>query len=70
MMATSTLLFATGSSADSRAHLFAIDRKTGRRVGAVPTPAMGQYGLMTCMHQGKQYVVLPVQGGYTALALP
>jgi quinoprotein glucose dehydrogenase len=70
MLATSTLLFATGSTADSRPHLFGIDKKTGKRVGAVATPAMGQYGLMTYMHQGKQYVVLPVDGGYTALALP
>jgi quinoprotein glucose dehydrogenase len=70
MLATSTLLMATGSSADNRAHLFAIDKKTGKRVGAVATPEMGGYGLMTYMHQGKQYVVLPVNGGYTALALP
>ncbi len=70
MMATSTLLFATGSSADSKPHLFAIDKKTGKRVGAVTTPEMGGYGLMTYMHQGKQYVVLPVDGGYTAMALP
>jgi hypothetical protein len=39
-------------------------------VGQVPTPAMGQYGLMTYLHQGKQYIVLPKNGGYTALALP
>ena len=70
MMATSTLLFATGSSADSKPMLFGIDKKTGKRVGAVATPEMGGYGLMTYMHQGKQYVMLPVQGGYTALALP
>jgi quinoprotein glucose dehydrogenase len=70
MMATPTLLFATGSTADSKPHLFAIDKKTGRRVGAVATPAMGQYGLMTYMHDKKQYVILPVNGGYTALALP
>jgi quinoprotein glucose dehydrogenase len=69
-MATPTLLFATGSSADSRPHLFGIDKKTGRRVGAVQTPDMGGYGLMTYMHQGKQYVILPVNGGYTAMALP
>jgi quinoprotein glucose dehydrogenase len=70
MMATSTLLFATGSSDDGKAQLFAIDKRTGKRVGAVATPAMGQYGLMTYMHAGKQYVVLPVEGGYTALTLP
>ena len=65
-----TLLLATGQTADNRPHLFAIDKKTGKRVGAVPTPRLGQYGLMTYMHQGKQYVVMPIQGGYTTLALP
>ena len=52
MLATPTLLFATGSSADNRARLFGIDKKTGKRVGDVATPAMGQYGLMTYLHQG------------------
>ena len=70
MMATSTLLFATGATADNRPHLFAIDKKTGKRVAQVPTPRMGQYGLMTYLHQGKQYVILPSNGGYTAMALP
>jgi glucose dehydrogenase len=70
MMATSSLLFATGTTADDRPHLFAIDKKTGKRVGQVPTQRIGQYGLMTYMHQGKQYVVLPRNGGYTTLALP
>ncbi len=70
MMATPTLLFATGATADSEPHLFGIDKTTGKRVGAVATPALGLYGLMTYMHQGKQYLVLPVTGGYTALALP
>ena len=70
LAATSTLLLATGQTADNRPHLFAIDKKTGKRVGAVPTPRLGQYGLMTYMHQGKQYVVMPIQGGYTTLALP
>jgi quinoprotein glucose dehydrogenase len=70
LMTTPTLLFATGQTDDNRPHLFGIDKKTGKRVGSVPTPAMGQYGLMTYLHQGKQYVVLPVDGGYTAMALP
>jgi glucose dehydrogenase len=70
MMTTSTLLFATGQTADGQPHLFAIDKKTGKRVGAVPTPRLGTYGLMTYLHQGKQYIVQPQNGGYTALALP
>jgi quinoprotein glucose dehydrogenase len=70
MMATPTLLFASGQTADNRPHLFAIDKRTGKRVGQVATPRLGQYGLMTYLHEGKQYVILPVNGGYTALALP
>jgi hypothetical protein len=70
MAATSTLLFATGQTADNKPHLFGIDKKTGKRVGAVETPRVGGYGLMTYLHQGKQYVVIPVSGGYTAMALP
>jgi hypothetical protein len=31
---------------------------------------MGTYGLMTYLHQGKQYIVVPMNGGYTAMALP
>ncbi|MCI0436337.1 MAG: PQQ-binding-like beta-propeller repeat protein [Gemmatimonadetes bacterium] len=70
MLVTSTLLMATGATSDNAPHLFAIDKKTGTRIGKVRTPAMGQYGIMTYMHQGRQYVVLPVGGGYVALALP
>jgi len=70
MLATPTLLFATGLTRDNQPHLFAIDKKTGRRVGKVPTPLRGEYGIMTYMHGGKQYIVLSVQGGYIALALP
>ena len=47
-----------GQTADNRPHLFGIDKKTGKRVGAVATPRARQYGLMTYLHQGKQYIVL------------
>ena len=70
MMATATLLFATGQTSENQPALFAIDKKTGRRVARIITPALGEYGIMTYMHAGKQYIVLPVDGGYTALALP
>ena len=70
MMATSTLLFATGVTADDRQALFGIDKKSGKRLGSVQIPRPGQYGLMTYLHQGKQYVVVPRTGGYTVLALP
>ena len=70
LAATSSLLFTAAQAADNRPMLFAVDKKTGKRVGAVATPRLGQYGLMTYVHQGKQYIVLPVNGGYTAMTLP
>ena len=70
LAATSTLLLATGQTADNKPNLFGIDKKTGKRVGSVNTPRLGQYGLMTYMHQGKQYIVIPMSGGYTTMALP
>ena len=38
LAASPTLLFATGQTADNRNNLFAIDKKTGKRVGAVDPP--------------------------------
>ena len=70
MAATSTLLLATGQTADNQPKLFAIDKKTGKRVGEVGTPRLGTYGLMTYLHQGKQYIVVPMNGGYASYALP
>ena len=57
-------------TADNKPNLFAIDKKTGKRVAAIPTPRLGGYGLMTYVHGGKQYIVMPVTGGYQSLALP
>jgi glucose dehydrogenase len=70
LAASPTLLFATGQTADNLNNLFGIDKKTGKRVGAVVLPRAGGYGLMTYMHNGKQYIVIPSNGGYTAMALP
>ncbi|MEX2294930.1 MAG: PQQ-binding-like beta-propeller repeat protein [Gemmatimonadota bacterium] len=70
MLVTPDFLLATGLTSDNTPRLFAIDKRTGERVGQVTTRAQGGYGIMTYMHEGRQYVVLPVPGGYTALALP
>jgi quinoprotein glucose dehydrogenase len=70
LAASPTLLFATGQTADNRNNLFAIDKKTGKRVGALVIPRAGGYGLMSYMHNGKQYIVIPTNGGYTAVSLP
>jgi glucose dehydrogenase len=70
MMVTATMLLAPGQTADGTPHLFAIDKKTGKRVGAIRTAGLSRYGMMTYMHQGKQYLVVQLSNGLQAFALP
>ncbi|MCH8991681.1 MAG: PQQ-binding-like beta-propeller repeat protein [Acidobacteria bacterium] len=62
---------------DAPLELHARDKRTGEILASVELPAPGQYGMMTYMHQGKQYVVVQIgsiqtdfPGGLVALALP
>jgi quinoprotein glucose dehydrogenase len=70
MLVTPDFLISTGQTSDDVPRLFANDKGTGQRMGQVQTRAEGAYGIMTYMHEGRQYIVLPVNGGYTTLALP
>ena len=45
-----------------------MDQLTGERLGTIDVPAAGQYGMMTYMHEGKQYIVVQT-GGRTPAAL-
>jgi glucose dehydrogenase len=67
---TATMLLSPGQTADGGAKLFAIDKKTGQRRGAIATGALARYGMMTYMHQGKQYIVVQLASGLQAFALP
>jgi quinoprotein glucose dehydrogenase len=70
MVATPNLLFASGQTADDEWKLFAIDKKTGERLGAVPLPGSTRYGMSSWVHEGKQYVIIQLNNGYAAMALP
>jgi len=70
MVATSTLLLASGQTADGTWNLFAIDKRTGERVGAVEIPGPTRYGMSSWVHDGKQYVIIQLADGLAALALP
>jgi quinoprotein glucose dehydrogenase len=72
MMATRTLLI-TAPGGDSV--LYAVDKKTGQRLGTVKLPAPGQYGMMTYMYRGRQHIVVQIMsqnhpGSLVALRLP
>ena len=70
MVATPTLLLASGRTSDGEQKLFAIDKLTGERVGTVPLPGRTSYGMSSWMHEGRQYVMIQLSGGLAALALP
>ena len=57
--------------------LHARDKRTGRILASVELPMPGQYGMMTYMHEGKQYILLQAgsarrnqPGALVALTLP
>ena len=74
-MVTGNLLLTTRGSRGP-AVLDARNKLTGDIVGSVELPAPGQYGMMTYMHEGHQYIVIQVaeggsfQGALAALRLP
>jgi quinoprotein glucose dehydrogenase len=70
LMATATMLVAPGMDAEGDTYIFAIDKATGERVGQVPTTNASRYGMMTYMHEGKQYIVVQQSDRLQAFALP
>ena len=62
---------------DAPLELHGRDKLTGEILGSVELPAPGHYGMMTYMHQGKQYIVVQIgsvqtdfPGSLVALTLP
>ena len=70
LIVTATMLLAPGQTADGSTKLFAIDKRTGKRLASIPTTGLSRYGMMTYMHQGKQYIVVQLSNGLQAFALP
>jgi len=70
MLVTPTLLIAGGQASDGTPELFAIDKRTGERVGAVPLPDQTRYGMSSWVHEGRQYVIVQLPDGIAAMGLP
>ena len=69
MTVTSTLLIYAGASGDGSPQLFAIDKVTGERVGTVEVSASSRYGMLTYVHEDRQYIVLQTGSTLTAMTL-
>ncbi len=50
---------------DAPLTLNARDKYTGEVLGSVPLPAPGQYGMMTYLHEGAQYIVVQIGSSRT-----
>jgi quinoprotein glucose dehydrogenase len=78
VMTTKTLVvYGTGrlgGPADAPPQLYAVDKATGRQLGALKIPSKTSAVPMTFMHQGRQYIVFATGAGANtsliALALP
>jgi quinoprotein glucose dehydrogenase len=73
----SLVVYGTGRSGGPRndpPQIFAVDKATGKQVGAVKIPSKTSAVPMTFLHQGKQYIVFATGAGaetsLVALALP
>jgi quinoprotein glucose dehydrogenase len=78
VITTKTLtIYGTGRSGGPpkvEPQLYAVDKATGKQVGAIPIPSKTSAPPMTFMHKGKQYIVFATGGGantsLVALTLP
>jgi quinoprotein glucose dehydrogenase len=70
MVVTKTLLIYADVDSAGAPHLFALDKATGKQVGKIEIPERTNYGMMTYLHEGKQYLMLQTGSTLTAMALP
>jgi quinoprotein glucose dehydrogenase len=70
MVVTPNLLLASGQTADNQNSLFAIDKRTGERVGTIEIPGVTRYGMSSWEHNGHQYVIIQLSDGLAAFGLP
>ena len=64
------MLVAGGQAADNTPQLYAIDKRTGERLGAVDIPSLTRYGMSSWTHEGRQFIIVQLQDGLAAMALP
>jgi quinoprotein glucose dehydrogenase len=70
MTVTQNLLLASGMTADNTPSLFAIDKRTGDRVGTLEIAGATRYGMSSWTHNGHQYIIVQLQDGLAAYGLP
>jgi len=69
MVVTPNLLIYAGNVGDGTPTLFAVDKMTGETVSKVEVPEDSNYGIMSYVHNGRQYIMLQTGSKLTSMAL-
>jgi quinoprotein glucose dehydrogenase len=69
MTVTETMLIYAGQGGPGTPYLYAVDKKTGEQLGRIEVSSPSSYGMMTYVHDGRQYIMLQTRSKLTALAL-
>ena len=69
MLVTKTVFMYTSTASDGTPQLFFVDKSTGDTLGSVEVAEASNYGMMTYVHEGKQYIMLQTGSKLTAMAL-
>jgi quinoprotein glucose dehydrogenase len=69
MLVTKTLFAYASEASDGTPMLYFVDKTTGEQLGGIETGERTRYGMMTYMHEGKQYIILQTGPKLTAMAL-
>ncbi len=69
MAVTKTLFIYASEASDGTPMLYFVDKLTGETLGGVETPERTRYGMMSYMHEGKQYIILQSGPKLVAMAL-
>lgn len=70
MTVTQTMLLYQAEGTDGTPYLYAADKFSGETLARIEIPTPTRYGMMSYMHEGRQYIVLLTTRGLTAVALP
>jgi glucose dehydrogenase len=70
MMVLPDMLIYAATGSDQKPYLYAVDKASGKQLAKVEVPLASRYGMMSYVHQGRQYIMLQTGSTLTAMALP
>jgi len=69
MLVTRTLFAYASEASDGTPMLYFVNKETGEQVGGVDVDRQTRYGMMTYLHEGRQYIILQTGPALTAMTL-